>query len=66
MQDFKRLKVRFLQMSMGSASELEYYFLLAHELGYLKNLDFTSLSDDVAEMKRMLASLIVRLKADSL
>ena len=30
---------RFLQMAMGSASELEYHILLAHDLGVLKTLD---------------------------
>jgi four helix bundle protein len=27
---------RFLQVAMGSASEVEYHFLLAHDLKYLK------------------------------
>jgi len=30
---------RFLQMAMGSASELEYHILLAHDLEVLKTLD---------------------------
>jgi four helix bundle protein len=31
---------RFLQIAAGSASELEYHFLLAHDLGYLETDKF--------------------------
>ena len=30
---------RFLQMSMGSANELEYHLLLSKDLGYLREAD---------------------------
>jgi four helix bundle protein len=30
---------RFLQIAMGSASELEYQLLLAHDLGYFSTAD---------------------------
>jgi four helix bundle protein len=56
---------RFLQIAMGSASELEYHLLLAHDLGLLSVQSFNSLSNDVMEIKRMLASFIKKLKADS-
>jgi len=56
---------RFLQIPMGSASELEYHLLLAHDLELLKSLDYQWLSGEVTELKRMLASLIHKLKADS-
>jgi four helix bundle protein len=59
---------RFLQIAMGSASELEYHLLLAHDLHILQRMDYERLSDGVVEVKRMLASLIrsIRgLKADS-
>lgn len=49
---------RFLQMAMGSASELEYQLLLAHDLKYLSSSDYDSLSQSVIEIKRMLGSLI--------
>jgi len=55
---------RFLGMTMGSASELEYHFLLAHDLGFLHDSDYRGAQRDVIEVKRMLASLIVKLKAD--
>jgi four helix bundle protein len=56
---------RFLQISMGSASELEYHLLLAHDLELLDVQSSLNLSDDVTEIKRMLASLIKKLRAES-
>ncbi len=56
---------RFLQMAMGSASELEYHLLLSHDLKVLPSADYSHLSGEVTEVKRMLVSLIRRLKADS-
>jgi len=49
---------------MGSASELEYHFLLAHDLGFLSDLDYTQLNLAVVEIKRMLASLVRKVEAD--
>jgi four helix bundle protein len=56
---------RFLQMAAGSASEVEYHRLLSRDLELLKRDDYRRLSDEVVEVKRMLASLIQRLRADS-
>jgi four helix bundle protein len=55
---------RFLQIAMGSASELEYQLMLAHDLGYVGSEKYGQLSAGVMEVKRMLASLLRRLKAD--
>ena len=55
---------RFFQISMGSASELEYHLLLARDLGYLDNSKFEQLTQDVIEVKRMLTSFIQKLKAE--
>jgi four helix bundle protein len=55
---------RFLYIAIGSASELEYHLLLAHDLEVLKGTDYQRLSSEVIEAKRMLASLIHKLKAD--
>ena len=55
---------RFLQIAMGSASELEYHLLLAHDLGIMDGSDYQRLSGDVTEVKRMLAPFIQKLKAD--
>ena len=49
---------RFLQMAMGSASELEYHLLLSRDLNFLKTESHDELHRRVTEIKRMLASLI--------
>src|SRR4249919_2723385 len=56
---------RFLQMAMGSASELEYHCVMARDLEFLKNGNYERLATEVMEVKRMLASLIHKLRADS-
>ena len=55
---------RFMQIAMGSASELEYHLLLAHDLGFLPDASYAVLERDVTEVKRMLTSFIQKLKAD--
>lgn len=57
---------RFVQMAMGSASELEYQMLLARDLHYLDGSAHRQLDDQVVEVKRMLASLLRTLKIDRL
>ena len=54
----------FLNISMGSASELEYRVLLSRDLHYLNNIDYEELAAQITEVKRMLASLIQKLKSD--
>jgi four helix bundle protein len=56
---------RFLQIALGSASEVEYHLLLAGDLELLKSPDYQRLSEEVVEVKRMLASLMQKLRADS-
>lgn len=56
---------RFLQMAMGSASELEYQLLLARDLEYLPPEDYHTLDRGVVEVKRMLAALIQTVKGDN-
>jgi len=55
---------RFLQIAMGSASELEYHILLSHDLSFLDAEKFRALTAQVQEIKRMLASLIRRVDAE--
>jgi four helix bundle protein len=54
---------RFVQIAVGSASELEYHLLLAKDLKYLNEDDYTKLNIEITEVKRMLISLIKKLRA---
>lgn len=45
---------RFIHIASGSASEVEYQLLLAHELGYLPEKEYPALEKDIVEIKRML------------
>jgi len=53
---------RFLQIAMGSASELEYLILLAGDLQYLNQATCDQLGNDVIEVKKMLAGFIKTLR----
>ena len=53
---------QFLLVAMGSASELEYHLLLAHDLRLLKDADYQQLAAGVTEVKRMLVGLIQKIK----
>ena len=57
-KDFKR----FVQIAMGSASESEYLLLLAKDLNYISDKEFDKLILKIQEIKRMLSSLISKLK----
>lgn len=55
---------RFFHIAMGSASELEYHILLAHDLTLLETSTYDPLVNEIIEVKRMLASFIKKLMAD--
>jgi len=57
---------RFLQIALGSASELEYHLLLARDLNYLTNADHEAAAREVTEIKRMLTGLARRVRAGTL
>jgi len=54
---------RFLQIALGSASEAEYQFLLARDLGFLTQDISCELIGKVVEVKRMLGSFIKTLRS---
>lgn len=56
---------RFLQISMGSAFEVEYHLMLARDLGLVQPDDYQRLDGQLAEVKRMLNSFIHKLIANS-
>jgi four helix bundle protein len=49
---------RFLHIAYGSATELEYHLLLAHDLHMLEDGKFQLMESQVDEVQRMLTSLI--------
>ncbi len=53
---------RFLEISMGSASEVEYLLLLTRDLNLIRASDYSDLLNDVVEVKKMLASFIKKLR----
>jgi four helix bundle protein len=55
---------RFLQIAIGSASELEYHMLFAYDLELLQKKDYQRLFAEMVEVKSMLASLLHKLRAD--
>jgi four helix bundle protein len=57
---------RYLNIAAGSASELEYHFLLARDLNLLDDTSYRELNSGVVEVKRMLASLVRKVEAERL
>ena len=53
---------RFLHIALGSASETDYYLLLARDLTFLDGATYDRLDPDLQEIKRMLAALISRVR----
>jgi len=55
---------RFLQIGMGSASEVEYHILLDRDLNLLTKKIYDDLDGRIVEVKRMLASLLLKVRRD--
>jgi len=53
---------RFLDIAAGSAAEVEYHLILARDLRYLDNGTYTQLEAGAREVKRMLTSLLQKLR----
>jgi four helix bundle protein len=52
---------RFVQIAMGSGAEL-YHFLLTKDLGFVKNIEYESLTSELSEVMRMLSALSGKLR----
>ncbi len=53
---------RFIQMGLGSASELEYQVLLTTDLGYLPPRDSEQLTEHIKVIQRMATALLIKLR----
>lgn len=53
---------RFIQIAQGSASEVHYHLLLAHDLGDLADSDHQRLETSIIEGKRMLVGFLKTLR----
>lgn len=60
--DFKR----FLQISLGSANETEYFLLLSKDLQYIPEKIYLELNDKINAIKAMLISLIRRIQTKTI
>ncbi len=56
---------RFVQMAFGSACELECHLLLARDLDLVATKEHIDIEARLFSIKRMIAALLKRLKADS-
>jgi len=56
---------QFLNIAFGSASELEYPIILSRDLEFINEHSFHHLFESVTEIKKMLASLLKKVQADS-
>ncbi|OQA02679.1 MAG: hypothetical protein BWY69_00926 [Planctomycetes bacterium ADurb.Bin401] len=59
----KELKY-FMTIAMGSASEVDYQFLLSRDLGYVPASIYDETALRIIEIKKMLAGFIKQLKAE--
>jgi four helix bundle protein len=56
---------QFLKIALGSANELEYELLLAHDLQLINDEVFNKLNEQIDHVRRMLISLIQTIKEKS-
>ena len=53
---------RFLYISLGSASEVEYLLMLCNDLHMIDENNYKTLSEEIQEIKKMLTALIKKVK----
>lgn len=54
---------RFVQIAMGSASEVDYLVLLASDLGYVPSADYIELASELNEIRRMLTGFYKQIRS---
>ncbi len=53
---------RFMDIAAGSASELDYQFLLARDLSFIDNQAYDELSSELTEIRKMLTAFIQQIR----
>ena len=53
----------FLQIAIGSAAEVEYELLLAHDLNYINENDYQTLTDETVAVRKMIIKYQSELKS---
>ena len=53
---------QFLHVSLGSLAELDTQTIIANKLGYLSEETLSSISNGITELRKMISSLISKLK----
>ncbi len=57
--------LRFFKIAMGSASELDYELMLARDLGWLDETNYSRISLELISIRKMLNALIQKIKIDN-
>ena len=57
---------RFLQIASGSASELDYHLLLAHDLNLITREHYQRVAGDLLHLRKKLTSLLQKVEAERL
>jgi four helix bundle protein len=57
--------VRYLNIAVNSANELESHLIMARDIGAMTNADYAALMEKVVQVRRMLHGLINRIGAGS-
>ncbi|WP_461485114.1 four helix bundle protein, partial [Pedobacter sp.] len=54
---------KFLNISLGSANETDYFLLLCKDLKYISETEFLELEDTINAIKAMLINLITKVRS---
>ena len=56
---------RYVQIAMGSGSELSYHLLLARDLGFMKSEEYDEMNANLERTMRMLSALSTKIRNPS-
>ena len=58
---FPKEKIQFLRMAYGSGAEIETQLIIAYELGYLEKEEYEKLTNELAEIMKIINVVINKL-----